>query len=60
MREAYRLNKLKLYDYLENKGMQCALFIIYLSNEIRSFKIIENKIISSIDRLIKEHEKINQ
>ena len=49
MREAYRLNKQKLYDNTGEK--QLALFIIYTGKTISEYKQIETAIIKGIKKL---------
>lgn len=51
MKEAYRHNKSMLYDRLIANGKQVALVILYLSKEKLSYKEIEGKTISLLERL---------
>ncbi len=57
VREAYRKNKYKLYKMLEERNVQMALGLIYVGNEILSYKEVEEKIILVLQRLQKEYEK---
>ena len=54
MREAYRLNKHILYDFLTQKNIQIAIFFVYLNPEIKNFKSIEKHIIASLNKIKKE------
>ncbi len=49
MREAYRLNKQKLYDEINDK--QLAVFFIYTGKTISEYKQIETAIIKGIKKL---------
>jgi len=57
LREAYRLQKPKLYEYLNRNNAQCIIAFIYTSGGIISFQSAEKKIIDVIDRLKKEIDK---
>ena len=57
IREAYRKNKHILYNYLDENQVSCAFGIIFTGKEIINYKDIEQKIIDSLERFIKEHEK---
>ena len=57
IKEAYRVNKHDLHQFLEEKGIQCALMVIFIANESIPFKEIENKIVFTLNRLIEELEK---
>ncbi|NVN93755.1 MAG: ribonuclease P protein component [Bacteroidetes bacterium] len=52
IREAYRINKFILYDSLKIKEKKISLAIIYNGKEISSYKLIEEKIILILQRLI--------
>lgn len=54
VKEAYRLNKGRLYDVLLANELQCAVVFIYTGRTIPDLKVTEEKIINIIDRLIKE------
>ena len=54
IKEAYRLNKGRLYDVLLSNKMQCAIALVYTGKAIPELKVTEEKIINIIDRLIKE------
>ena len=53
IREAYRLNKHKLYDFLEDKELQCAFMVLYTGKKAVSYQEIEQKIEAIISRFIK-------
>ena len=55
-REAYRNNKYVLYNFLEEKEIQCDFSIIYTGKDPESYSIIEKKIITLIQRFISELE----
>ena len=57
IREAWRLNKKSLYEFLSENEKTCVLSIIYLSKEIDSYQEIEQKIILVLQRLQLEYEK---
>lgn len=52
MREAYRLNKQKFYDELDEK--QLGIFFIYTGKTISDYKQIEAAIIKGLNKLIIE------
>ena len=54
IKEAYRKNKQSLYDYLEKQQKQWAMAIVFTSGELVDYQEIEDKIILSLHRLIKE------
>lgn len=55
LREAYRLNKHVLYDGMKEK--QLLLHINYIAPEILSFQAINDAMVKSINKLIKEINK---
>jgi ribonuclease P protein component len=57
MREAYRLNKHLLTEWLEEKGIFLDIIFIYTSPEILSFREIEDKIVLSLRKILGEYEK---
>lgn len=57
MREAYRKNKGKLYNFYKKKQLQCALAIIYSGSGKSEYIEIEQKILLILNRLEKEYEK---
>lgn len=57
VKEAYRLNKGRLYDVLEKLDTQCAIALIYTGKTIPDFQSTQEKIMEVIDRLIKEFDK---
>ena len=52
MKEAYRLNKAKLYAHLESKNEQYAIALLYLHGQILDYATIEAALKSSIDEFI--------
>ena len=54
MREAYRLNKTEIEEYLKSKNIQLNIALIYQKEEILPFKIIEEKIKLILSRLKEE------
>jgi ribonuclease P protein component len=57
IREAYRLNKHILYQYLNKKNKNIVLTLIYTEKEILNYHFIADKIILTLQRLIKLQEK---
>ncbi len=57
LREAYRLQKPQLYEYLTRHNIHCIIAFIYTSGGIISFQSAEKKIIDVIERLKKEIDK---
>jgi ribonuclease P protein component len=52
IREAYRLNKHKLYDKLPKDGKQYAIMLLYTGKEAMSYQIIEQSIQKIIKRFV--------
>ena len=52
IKEGYRINKPKLYSRLKEKNKKLQLFIIYQSEEIQEYNILEEKIKLLLKRLI--------
>lgn len=55
MREAYRKNKVELYDQLGVQDKQCALMFIYKGKADVPYALIEEKICALLRRLLKEN-----
>jgi len=53
MREAYRLQKNDLQEYLNEQKQQLAVFIIYVGNELPEYDFIFEKTTHVLNRLIK-------
>jgi ribonuclease P protein component len=53
MREAYRLQKNILQEYLKQEQKQLAVFIIYVGNELPEYDLIFEKTTHVLNRLIK-------
>ena len=56
IREAYRKNKITFYSSLNKNAKKCVFALLYSSNEIDSYKDIEEKIILILQRLQTIHE----
>ena len=54
MREAYRLHKHVLYDYLLSSNQQVAMMFIYVGKEPLNYRKIEGSMLKAITRLKKE------
>lgn len=54
LREAFRLNKLSLYNYCAEKQIQLNIMCIQLTGEDYPFKLVEKKMISAISKLIEK------
>ncbi len=52
MREAYRRNKQKLYDFLSLANIQAVFIVIYHEDNVSDFREIEISMKEMIDRLI--------
>lgn len=57
IREAYRKNKDVFYEYLRSKHINCAIAVLYNSNQIAEYREIEEKIILLLQRFQSEYEK---
>lgn len=57
IREAFRKNKHLLYEWLEQNNRQCALLLLYRTNELLSYQDVEAKIIVILQRLLREYKK---
>lgn len=55
MREAYRLNKNVLYEYLEKHNTKLAVMLIYIGREMPEYDQTNDKIILTLQRLCEEH-----
>lgn len=53
VREAYRLQKNDLQEYLKQEQKQLAVFIIYVGNELPEYDLIFEKTTQVLNRLIK-------
>jgi len=51
IKEAYRKNKNIIYNFLEEKKIQCALMLVYTAKTEIEYKEIESKIILTLQRL---------
>ncbi len=57
IREAYRLNKNIFSNKVISNDKKIVFTLIYTEKEILNFKMIQEKIILVLHRLVKEHEK---
>ncbi len=57
IREAYRLNKAVLTDYLAEKGIFLDMIFIYIAREVLPYRDIEDKIVLSLQKIRDEYEK---
>ena len=57
IREIYRKNKFKFYDFLNDVDRKCAFALIYTAKDVLSHKELEQKIILILQRLQIEYEK---
>jgi ribonuclease P protein component len=53
LREAYRLNKLPLHDFIEAEKKQIAVFMLFIDKTLPSFAELQTKMPLAIDKLIK-------
>lgn len=60
MREAYRLNKHRLYDALQEGEQQIALLVIYTGQEVMTFAEIEAAMQQMLRRFVKKWRMDNQ
>jgi len=54
LREAYRTEKISLYDHLEGNKKHAALFLLYIDKIMPEFVLLKEKMHLVIQRLIKE------
>ena len=54
IKEAYRLNKSAIENFLKNKGKQLNIAIVYQNDKILSYKVLEEKIKLILGRLREE------
>ncbi len=57
IREAYRLNRSVLTDFLAERGIFLDMIFIYISREILPYRDIEDKIVLSLRKIRGEYEK---
>jgi len=58
VREAYRLHKSVHYNYFQKEEKQVALMLIYLGQANPEYSDIEGKIILTLQRLVKKHQRL--
>jgi ribonuclease P protein component len=56
MREAYRLNKQPLFEYLIEKNVKIQVLFTFIDNEIPTYQLVESKIILTLQSLIELNE----
>ncbi len=56
IREAYRKHK-ELFEPLSAKGKKLSILLVYISDEVLSYSMIEEKLIIALQQLIAHHEK---
>jgi len=54
IREAYRLNKLPLHDFLTNQQKQVAVFFLYIDKALPQENIVQQKMPLVLDKLMKQ------
>jgi len=57
IKEAYRLNKSSHYPYFSEKGIQCALALVFVGKELVPYEETEKKIKEILEKLPAEHAK---
>jgi len=60
IREAYRLNKNRLYDYLISENIQISLIVIFRCDKITDYFTIEKSVLAMIDQImirVKQNDK---
>ncbi len=60
IKEAYRLNKTGLYNYLIEKNISMTVGFVYLGQDLNTYKDTEVKIILILRRLTEEYEKASR
>jgi len=60
MREAYRLNKIKLVEFCLQRNVKIGISFIYIGNEIPTFEYISTKMILLLEQLIVQIEENTQ
>lgn len=56
MREAYRKNRAGFYEELDKRGAAVRFMLVYTARESLEYKEIEDKIILTLRRLLKEYD----
>lgn len=59
-KEAYRLSKEKLYEYLIDKNIKIEFMLIYLDKNILPYNTLNDKIKLIFERFKQEYEKTNR
>ncbi|MCU0322134.1 MAG: ribonuclease P protein component [Chitinophagaceae bacterium] len=54
IREAYRLNKLPLHDFLTNQQKQVAVFFLYIDKALPQENIVQQKMPLVLEKLMKQ------
>ena len=53
LKENYRLNKLPLHDFVANRNIQVAVFLMYIDKALPADNLLQRKMPLIIDKLIK-------
>lgn len=59
-REAWRLQKHDLYDFLRQQNLQIIIFFIYTGKELPSYPLVSDKFSIILEKLKKELVKVKQ
>ncbi len=54
LREAYRTQKLPLYNYISERNKQLVFFVLYIDKTMPEFSIIKTKMNSALQKLMHE------
>ena len=54
LREAYRTEKILLHEYLNTRGKQVIIFILYIDKVLPDYAAVKTKMQSALNRLIKQ------
>ncbi len=57
IKEAYRLNKSDINSFFDKKGLTCHLGIVYISNDMPTFGMINAHLRKLIEKIPSEYEK---
>ena len=53
IREAYRQNKSRLYDYCLENGIRCDIAFVYLKDEIVDYENIRKSVVKALETIMK-------
>lgn len=57
MREAYRLHKLPLKNIMQSEDYSLHILFIYIASEVVTYKVIEDKLINTLNHVLSELQK---